>query len=52
MLDHLQDDHESSIDHIPNALIIYNAGVDGVDIMTRLFPELLELRDKETLLNL
>lgn len=33
---------DNSTNHIPNALIVFAAGMDGVDIMGRLFPELLE----------
>ncbi|GIN58304.1 lipase [Lederbergia ruris] len=43
MFDHLNDDphyHHQSRDHIPNALIIFGAGMDGVDIMQRRYPEL------------
>lgn len=29
-------------DHIPNALIIFGSGMDGIDIMRRRYPELLE----------
>ncbi|WP_235885410.1 alpha/beta hydrolase [Paenibacillus cymbidii] len=33
---------DESTDCTPNALVIFAAGMDGVDIMGRLFPELLE----------
>jgi acetyl esterase len=32
---------DQSTDHIPNALVVFAAGMDGIDIMGRLFPELL-----------
>lgn len=32
---------DASTDNVPNALIVFAAGMDGVDIMRRLFPELL-----------
>lgn len=40
MFERLIDDQ--SKDYSPNALIIFAAGMDGVDIMGRLFPELIE----------
>lgn len=44
MFDHLNDDphYQQSQEHIPNALIIFGAGMDGVDIMQRRYPELLD----------
>ncbi|WP_211749414.1 alpha/beta hydrolase [Paenibacillus sp. Marseille-Q4541] len=40
MFDHINDDQ--SADYIPNGLVVLAAGMDGVDIMERLFPELLD----------
>lgn len=43
MFDHMNNDGDNiSINHIPNALVIFGAGMDGVDIMTRRYPELLD----------
>lgn len=45
MFDHVDDDpvyHQRSCNHIPNALIIFGAGMDGVDIMQRRYPEILD----------
>lgn len=36
-----EDDNQST-DHIPNALVIFAAGMDGLDIMERRYPELLD----------
>jgi acetyl esterase len=36
----LEIDKPSLPDHVPNALVIFNAGVDGEEIINRLFPEL------------
>ncbi|SFS53126.1 alpha/beta hydrolase [Paenibacillus sp. 453mf] len=40
MFDEFNDDN--STNYIPNALIVFAAGMDGVDIMDRLFPHLAE----------
>lgn len=43
MFDHMNNDGDNiSSNHIPNALVIFGAGMDGVDIMTRRYPELLD----------
>ncbi|GIN72699.1 hypothetical protein J14TS2_31740 [Bacillus sp. J14TS2] len=45
MFDHVDDDpvyHQRNCNHIPNALIIFGAGMDGVDIMQRRYPEILD----------
>jgi acetyl esterase len=43
MFDHINNDGDNlSINHIPNALMIFGAGMDAVDIMTRRYPELLD----------
>ncbi|RCW76960.1 alpha/beta hydrolase [Saliterribacillus persicus] len=45
MLDNLNDDNEydnQSTEHLPNFLIIFAAGMDGVDIMKRRYPQLLD----------
>jgi acetyl esterase len=42
MFDHLNNDGDNlSTNHIPNALVIFAAGMDAVDIMTRRYPQLL-----------
>lgn len=41
MFDDINDDQ--AVDYHPNALIVLAAGMDGVDIMGRLFPELQDL---------
>jgi acetyl esterase len=38
----IDEDSDQSSEHIPNALVIFAAGMDGVDIMSRRYPELLE----------
>ncbi|MGZ9585897.1 alpha/beta hydrolase [Paenibacillus marinisediminis] len=44
MFEHLNDDGDNqTIDHIPNALVVFGAGMDGVDIMSRRYPELLDI---------
>ncbi|WP_027086110.1 alpha/beta hydrolase [Cohnella panacarvi] len=44
MFDHLDDDADGKrTNTVPNALVVFAAGMDGVDIMDRLFPD---LRDK------
>ncbi|WP_088102856.1 alpha/beta hydrolase [Halalkalibacter urbisdiaboli] len=45
MFENLNDDNEydnQNTDHIPNFLIIFAAGMDGVDIMKRRYPQLLD----------
>jgi len=43
MFNHMNNDGDNlSIDHIPNALMIFGAGMDAIDIMTRRYPELLD----------
>jgi acetyl esterase len=44
MFDDLNDDYEydNSKNHVPNVLIIFSGVMDGVDIMKRRYPELLE----------
>ncbi|OAK68477.1 alpha/beta hydrolase [Lederbergia galactosidilytica] len=44
MFDHLNDEphYSQTRDHIPNALIIFGAGMDGIDIMQRRYPQLLD----------
>ncbi|AZN43769.1 alpha/beta hydrolase [Paenibacillus albus] len=43
MFNHMNNDGDNqSINHIPNALIIFGAGMDAVDIMARRYPELLD----------
>lgn len=41
MFEHLDDEMDTT-DPIPNALVVFGAGMDGVDIMERLFPDLIE----------
>lgn len=43
MFERLNNDSDNlNIDPVPNALIIFSAGMDAIDIMTRLFPKLIE----------
>jgi acetyl esterase len=43
MFDQLNDESDNqTTNHIPNALVVFGAGMDAVDIMTRRYPELLE----------
>jgi acetyl esterase len=43
MFENINDDSDNqNTDHIPNALVVFGAGMDGVDIMSRRYPELLE----------
>src|SRR5699024_8049198 len=44
MFDHIndEDDHQNT-DHVPTALIVVSGGMDGVDIMRRRYPELIEI---------
>lgn len=43
MFENLNDDADNlSIDNIPNVLVVFGAGMDGVDIMGRRYPEMLE----------
>ncbi|WP_225446161.1 alpha/beta hydrolase [Paenibacillus rhizovicinus] len=43
MFEHMNNDGDHlSTNHMPNALVIFGAGMDAVDIMTRRYPELLE----------
>lgn len=39
------DDEDNTTDHVPNILIVYAAVMDATDIMTRLFPELVEISE-------
>lgn len=39
------DDEVDETDHVPNELILFAAVMDGVDIMNRLFPELLDISE-------
>jgi len=44
MFDQLNNDGDNlGIDHIPNALVIFGAGMDAVDIMARCYPDLLPI---------
>jgi acetyl esterase len=36
------DNSDEYTDHVPNALVVFGAGMDAVDIMSRRYPELLE----------
>lgn len=43
MFDHFTDESDDqNINHIPNVLVVFAGGMDGVDIMRRRYPELLE----------
>ncbi|WP_342587513.1 alpha/beta hydrolase [Halalkalibacter urbisdiaboli] len=43
MFENINDDSDNpNTEHIPNALVVFGAGMDGVDIMSRRYPELLE----------
>jgi acetyl esterase len=43
MFDHINDESDNQhTDHIPNALVIFCAGMDAVDIMARRYPHLLD----------
>lgn len=44
MFSDLDDEKESAadVDHLPDSLIIFSADMDGVDIMRRRYPELLD----------
>jgi len=43
MFEDVNDDSDNqSTNYIPNALVVFGAGMDGVDIMRRRYPELLE----------
>jgi acetyl esterase/lipase len=43
MFDHMNNDGDNrNINHVPNALVIFAAGMDAVDIMRRRYPELLD----------
>lgn len=44
MFDHLNDDNDHQhTDHVPTALVVFSGGMDGVDIMRRRYPELIEV---------
>ncbi|MFC5528721.1 alpha/beta hydrolase [Cohnella yongneupensis] len=40
MFEYLDDEEGNRADHVPNALIVFAAGMDGTDIMRRLFPNI------------
>ncbi|WP_202079801.1 alpha/beta hydrolase [Caldalkalibacillus salinus] len=43
MFDSIDDDeNEKQTDHLPNTLVVFGAGMDGIDIMKRRYPELLQ----------
>ncbi len=43
MFEHMNDEGDRmSVNPVPDALVIFGAGMDGVDIMTRRYPELLD----------